>query len=115
MATVRKLASGKWNAQIRRKGFPPISKSFLVQKDAHSWIRAVESNLDKGICGSGNATVTLADALIRYRTEVTPNKKGRVREAERIAVWLQHPLAKRTLSSLKSESPRLSWRLFGLS
>mgnify|MGYP000715758548 CR=1 FL=1 len=104
MATVRKVASGKWSVQIRRKGFSPISKSFINQKDAHSWIRSVESDMDKGIhsdCGTASV-VTLADALIRYRKEITPAKKGRVREAERIAVWLEHPLAKRSLSSLKS-------------
>lgn len=104
MATVRKVASGKWSVQIRRKGFPPISKSFINQKDANTWIRSVESDMDKGIhtdCAAASV-VTLADALIRYRKEITPNKKGRVREAERIAVWLAHPLAKRSLSSLKS-------------
>ncbi|SOD39880.1 hypothetical protein SAMN06298226_0111 [Nitrosovibrio sp. Nv4] len=104
MATVRKVSSGKWSVQVRRKGFTPISKSFINQKNAYSWIRSVESDMDKGIHTDCAATsvITLTDALIRYRNEVTPSKKGRIREAERIAVWLKHPLAKRSLSSLKS-------------
>ncbi|PTQ76489.1 hypothetical protein C8R21_1681, partial [Nitrosospira multiformis] len=43
MATVRKLKSGKWNAQVRRKGHSPISKSFTFEKDAYVWIRSIES------------------------------------------------------------------------
>src|SRR5687768_4106964 len=103
MATVRKLSSGKWNAQVRRKGYTPISKSFTYEKDAHVWIRSIESDMDKGsyINRSTADHTTLADALERYRVEITPSKKGKDQELRRIAVWLKHPLAKRSLSSLK--------------
>ena len=104
MATVRKLSSGKWNAPIRRKGHTPVSKSFTYEKDARAWIRSLESDMDKGVHINRNAAdnTTLADALIRYRTEITPNKKGSSQELRRIATWLKHPLAKQSLSSLKS-------------
>lgn len=104
MATVRKLASGKWNAQIRRKGHSTLSKSFITQKDAYIWIRNIESEMDKGsfINRSSAENTTLAEALIRYRDEVTPSKKGKSRELGRINMWLKHPLSKRPLSSLNS-------------
>jgi integrase len=104
MATVRKLSSGKWNAQIRRKGHSPISKSFINQKDAHTWIRTIESDMDKGVYinRSSAENTTLADTLVRYRDEITPTKKGSSQELRRIATWLNHPLAKRSMSSLKS-------------
>jgi len=104
MATVRKLKSGKWNAQVRRKGHSPISKSFTFEKDAHTWIRAIESEMDRGsyINRSSAENTTLADALIRYRNEITPTKKGRDREKNRINQWLKHPLANKSLSSLRS-------------
>lgn len=104
MATVRKLSSGKWNAQVRRKGHSPISKSFTYEKDAQTWIRSIESEMDRGsyINRSTADHTTLGEALIRYRTEITPNKKGSSQELRRIATWLEHPLAKRSLSSLKS-------------
>lgn len=104
MATVRKLVSGKWNAQVRRKGHNPISKTFINQKDAHSWIRTIESEMDKGsyINRSLLESNTLEDVLIRYRDEITPTKKGKKQEEARIAMWLSHPLAKRSLASLKS-------------
>lgn len=105
MATIRKLASGKWNAQVRRKGHAPISKSFINQKDAAQWGRLIESDMDKGVFIDRSAAeiTTLADALKRYQLEVTPHKKGADRERDRLAVWLHHPLAKRSLSSLKSK------------
>jgi integrase len=104
MATVRKLKSGKWNAQVRRKGHSPISKSFTFEKDAHTWIRFIESEMDRGtyINRSSAENTTLADALIRYRNEITPSKKGRDREKNRINQWLKHPLANKSLSSLRS-------------
>ncbi|SDH83732.1 hypothetical protein [Nitrosomonas sp. Nm132] len=104
MATVRKPASGKWNTQIRRKRHPTISKFFIAQKDAYIWIRNIESDMDKGIFinPSGAENTTLAEALIRYRNEVTPSKKGISRELEQITMWIKHPLSKRSLSSLKS-------------
>jgi integrase len=104
MATVRKLASGKWNAQIRRKGHTPISKTFINQKDAFIWIRCMESEMDKGtyINRSSAENTTLEDVLIRYRNEITLHKKGYEREQGRINHWLAHPYSKHSLSSLKS-------------
>lgn len=105
MATIRKLSSGKWNAQVRRKGHSPISKTFINQKDATQWVRLVESDMDKGVfIDRGAAEITtLEDALNRYLQEVTFHKKGAVRERDRVVVWLRHPLAKRSLSSLKAQ------------
>ena len=81
MATVRKLPSGKYNAQIRRKDHSPITKSFLTSKDAYKWVRDIESQIDKGTYNITKATdclFTLGEALIQYRDEVTVNKKGRI-------------------------------------
>ncbi|WON72755.1 site-specific integrase [Nitrosospira sp. Is2] len=105
MATVRKLSSGKWNAQVRRKGHSPISKSFTYEKDAHVWIRSIESDMDRGsyVNRSTADSTTLGEALERYRDEITPKKKGKDQELRRIAVWLKHPLARRSLSSLKGK------------
>lgn len=104
MATIRKLVSGKWNVQVRRKGHSPISKSFINQKDAGQWVRHVEADMDKGafVNRSEAENTTLAEALVRYRDEVTPHKKGARRETIRLAAWISHPLSKRSLASIKS-------------
>ena len=36
MATIRKRGD-KYQVQVRRNGFPPISRSFLKLKDARQW------------------------------------------------------------------------------
>lgn len=103
MATIRKLPSGKWNVQVRRQGHPSISQSFILEKDARKWARIIESELDRGVFvdRSEAEATTLADALVRYLAEVTPNKKGQLQEAQRIKAWLNRPIAARSLASLK--------------
>lgn len=103
MASIRKLPSGKWNVRVTRKGFPLQTKSFLNKIDADRWARTIEGEMDRGVfvCRSEAEATTLAQALERYKREVTPKKKGASREADRIGVWLQAALAKRSLASLK--------------
>jgi integrase len=104
MASIRKLPSGKWNVRITRKGYPLQTKSFTTRSDADKWGRTIESEMDRGcfVCRSEAEATTLAQALERYRREVTPKKKGASREADRIGVWLRSDLAARSLASLRS-------------
>jgi integrase len=46
MASLRKLPSGKYQAQIRLTGVKPITKSFQTQRQAKDFIREVEGNKD---------------------------------------------------------------------
>jgi integrase len=104
MASIRKLPSGKWNVRVIRKGYPLQSKSFTTRSDADKWARTIESEMDRGcfVCRSEAEATSLSEALERYRREVTPKKKGAVRESDRIGVWLQSDLAGRSLASLRS-------------
>lgn len=47
MATINKLASGKWRVQVRCKGHY-LSTSFLLHKDAEMWARRIEREIDLG-------------------------------------------------------------------
>lgn len=47
MATVRKRNS-KYQAQVRVKGYPPQSKSFMTQAAAKAWARKIETSMDNG-------------------------------------------------------------------
>jgi integrase len=100
MATVRKLPSGKWNAQIRMKGHPQASKSFPSKALADKWVKITESEMIRNIFMKEDAT-TLAEALDRYMLEITPSKKGAKIELIRINQWLKHPLAQKPLDTLK--------------
>ena len=103
MATIRKLPSGKWNVQIRRHGHQPVTQSFTLEKDARRWARTIESEQDRGVFidRSEAEATTLGEALGRYLLEVTPHKKGRAQEIQRINAWLKRPLSVRSLASLK--------------
>ncbi len=111
MASIRKLPSGKFNARVTRQGYPVKSKSFITRSDADRWARSIESEMDRGVfvCRSEAEATTLSNALVRYLKEVVPGKKGKVQEEKRIGLWLQDPLAKRSLASLRG-ADFATWR-----
>jgi len=104
MATIREKGDSQWHVQIRRKGFPNQTKTFETNSDALKWARLIESEMDRGVFVSRAEAerTTLAEALMRYRREVTPTKKGWKREEQRIDVWLKSDLAPRSLASIRS-------------
>jgi hypothetical protein len=46
MATIRRGGT-KWQVQIRRVGFPSISRTFRIRKDAEAWARQTEVQADR--------------------------------------------------------------------
>ena len=48
MATLRRLKSGRWQAQVRKHGFPARTKSFSARDDAHRWARETELAMEQG-------------------------------------------------------------------
>jgi hypothetical protein len=48
MATITKRGDLQWQAKIRRKGYPPQSKTFDTRADAEKWARAIEREMDRG-------------------------------------------------------------------
>jgi integrase len=47
MATFKKRQSGRWQAQVRRKGHS-LSETFAFRKDAEAWARRIEGEIDNG-------------------------------------------------------------------
>jgi integrase len=68
MATIRKRGN-KYQAQIRKKGEKPISKSFLKRADAEKWVATVEGDMARGEYTDKTKAenTTLADVLRDYR------------------------------------------------
>ena len=78
MATIRKRGDS-YHAQIRKKGYPTVTKSFLLLADAQKWARSVERDIDKGVF-QDTATAensTLGDILDSYAKKILPSKKSR--------------------------------------
>lgn len=99
MASIGKRGD-KWHVRICRKDHPTVCKSFTMLKDAQTWAKHVELQLERGEA-LGRETVALSTLLERYLTSVSPLKKGHKQEVSRIKAWLRHPLAKRDAASIK--------------
>ena len=93
MATVTQTRSGNWQAVIRRTGWPQITKTFRLKRDAQHWAHSVEDEMLRGtyIQRTSAEKMTISMALERYQKEVVPLKKTstqlrertRMREVER--------------------------------
>ncbi|MDA8257570.1 MAG: Shufflon-specific DNA recombinase [Betaproteobacteria bacterium] len=103
MATITRRKRG-YQAEVRRKGFPTVSRMFDSRKEAEAWARMHEGEMDRGIYVSRKEaeSTTLAEALERYELEVTSTKKGAPRERYRLKAWKKHPLAACYLASIRS-------------
>ena len=79
MAAITKRENGQWQAKIRRRGWPPQSKTFRTKADAEAWSRASEREMDVGAFINRNDAerTTFAEAADRYAREVLPSKRGK--------------------------------------
>ena len=102
MATIRRK-NGKYQVQVRRKGHPTVSRTFVRRADAAAWARETESQLERQGLPTNSmalARLTVADILVRYRQEIVPSKRGAVREAKAIKFLLQNRLSDTRLDQL---------------
>ena len=103
MASFKKLPSGKWCAEIRRKGFPGMSKSFSSRARAEEWARRMELQIETGEFQEKLALAsmpTLSDVLDDYCKQVTPKKKGADVELIRIKAMSRKPIAQQRLPEI---------------
>lgn len=63
--------SGGWEARIRRKGFPTISKTFATKKEADAWEAERLTEMNKGIFVSTSEAerTTFSEFLKRFKTD----------------------------------------------
>ena len=103
MASFRKRRSGRWQAQIRKSGYPTQTKSFSSKAAAAQWIRSTEYEMDQGLFMSRNEaeSTTVAELLDRYLQDYTKHKRGAGPETCRIQTLLRHPLAKCFIGSVR--------------
>ena len=92
MASIRQR-DGKFQVRVIRKGHRALSKTFTNRGDAVKWARATEVEIERGAIPTGTGSVTLADAITRYRQERTPHKKGARSEYYLLDVWARSSLA----------------------
>ncbi len=84
MATIRQKGPEQWHAQVRRTGWPPVTDTLRTRKDAETWTRDVESQMDRGIFVDRSAAerTPFGEIIKTYIKEVTEKRPG---EASRAA------------------------------
>ncbi len=108
MATIIKRVwpSGEttWMARVRRKGFAPITRTFDKKVHAEAWAKAQETDMNRNtyVDTREAESVTLFDALDRYKNEKTIHKKGRVFEDRKIEYLKKWPIAKTAMAYIKT-------------
>lgn len=102
MATIRKRGSS-WQTQVRREGYPSLSKTFASKADAAAWARDQERSINRAELPTTARElkgVTVGDLLRRYKETVTPTKRGAGPEQYRIKTLLSHSFAQVALNKL---------------
>jgi integrase len=86
MGTIRVRGAYQHQAQVRRAGFPPQSKTFENRRDAEKWVRSVEREMDTGafIPRDEAARTMINDLSKKYREELLPKQRGKRQEDNRL-------------------------------
>lgn len=110
MATIRER-SGRWQAIVKRKGYPQQTKSFELRKDAEKWARHVERQMDAGqwLDRTEAEQTTVGEMLVRYGREITPGKRGAAKERYRLEAFRRSTLAKYSPAAVTGQSVA-AWR-----
>lgn len=109
MATIRKRGDLQWQAIVRRKGYPDVSRTFNTKADAQAWATDTEATMRKGLwLDRTEAEQTTLDTLLdRYKREITPQKRGYAQEQSKINVLKKSPLASLMVAGITGASVAL--------
>lgn len=100
MGSVRKR-NNQWNAQVRIKGWRPLSKTFQTKKLAEQWVQATEASVRSKELGlTTQADMTLSEACTKYADVVSTHHKGANVEIHRLKSFSSSPLGCLKLHSI---------------
>lgn len=106
MATIQKR-SGSFRATVRLRGVYE-SDTFSTKREANEWATQLEGDILAGKRGK-IPNKTFGDLLTRYMKDVTPSKRSKVWETNKIKFLLKDPIADVALKDL-SEVDASAWR-----
>ena len=104
MPTIRKRA-GRWQAQVRLKDKPALTKTFDRYQEAVSWAAQIEKDLRGRRTNSEGlhpSRTTLGDLIDRYKREITPAKRSSDIEELRLGKMEQDKIASKVVGSITS-------------
>ena len=79
MATIRSRGK-KYHVQIRKIGYPPITRSFSSISGARRWAKTTEADMERRLPVCFPNPFTVGELLERHELEVIPSHKGNQRE-----------------------------------
>ncbi len=88
MATPKQTAAGTWRIQIEVRG-QRDANTLPTKREALEWAARRKTELLAVQTGRAGEIKSLADALDRYRKEVSPGKRGELKEALRLQAFLK--------------------------
>lgn len=91
-----------FDAQIKRRGFPTLYKTFSRKTDAKTWIRDTETDLSCGryVPQAEAQKHTLTDAIDRFILEELPKKPLYLKDQRREVLWFKDEVGMRTLAEI---------------
>uniref|UniRef100_UPI0040481303 tyrosine-type recombinase/integrase n=1 Tax=Limnohabitans sp. TaxID=1907725 RepID=UPI0040481303 len=103
MASFRQR-NNKWQARIKRDGYPDQVKTFGARVDAERWARSIESEMDKGqfVDTQEAKRTTLRELILRYVREVTPTMKSVTEDTFRLNAMARKSIANWSLANLST-------------
>lgn len=96
-----------WQVQVRKRGFPPIMKTFDRRTDAQEWATVIESEMVRKVYKDRTKAerTTFKDAIDAYISDVAPTHKGARDEILRLKRFLRDEakLVAHALTNLTTE------------
>ena len=89
MATIRKRGS-RYNVQIRKEGYPSITKTFTRISVARKWANSIEADMERRIHVEVPDQTTVGELLKRYQGQISPSHKGQQVERYRLGTLKKH-------------------------
>ena len=86
MASIRRR-KGRYQVQVRRKGFEPVSKTFTTRTAAKKWVQVTEADMERRTYAPA-PSISVCEILKRYEREVLPSHKGHQAERCRVQTLL---------------------------
>ncbi len=100
MAAIMKRGD-RWRAEVRLKGIRK-TKTFRTKAAAKAWALQMEVEIEDGLLGK-IPNKTFGDLLERYSNDVSPLKRGHIREVKTIALIMKDELAQVPLEALSAK------------
>ena len=74
MSSIRKR-NDRYQVQVRRRGYTPVSKTFTSRTAAKKWIQVTEADMERGSYAPP-PSVIVSEILKRYQKDILPTHKG---------------------------------------